>query len=170
MNAPVGGLFTSRINQQLREVKGYTYGMFSGITAGHDDGPFAVRGSVRTPVTGAALGDLYKELDAIRARPLGAEELGRARNAKLRSLPGEFDTNRAVADAWAAGLPPDHMVRLPARYAAVTAASAFAAARRAGPRDHGGGRRPRRSVPNHGRERRITAEPSAMGIGGEGSQ
>jgi len=174
MNAPVGGLFTSRINQQLREVKGYTYGMFSGFTAGREDGLFAVRGSVRTPVTGAALGDLYKELDAIRARPLGAEELGRARNAKLRSLPGEFDTNRAVtdayADAWAAGLPPDHVVRLPARYAAVTAASAFAAARRAGPRDHGGGRRPRRSVPNHGRERRITAEPSAMGIGGEGSQ
>ena len=52
MNAPVGGLFTSRINQQLRELKGYTYGMFSGMTAGHDDGPFAVRGSVRTPVTG----------------------------------------------------------------------------------------------------------------------
>jgi zinc protease len=133
MNAALGGLFTSRINQRLREVKGYTYGMFSGYTEGRDDGLFAVRGSVRTPVTGAALGDLYKELDAIRARPLGAEELARARNARLRSLPGEFDTNRAVADAyadaWAAGLPPDHVVRLPSRYAAVTAASAFAAAR-----------------------------------------
>jgi len=114
-------------------VKGYTYGMFSGFTAGRDDGLFAVRGSVRTPVTGVALGDLYKELDAIRARPLGAEELARSRNAKLRSLPGEFDTNRAVADAyadaWAAGLPPDHVVTLPARFAAVTAATAFAAAR-----------------------------------------
>ena len=106
---------------------------FSGFTAGREDGLFAVRGSVRTPVTGAALGDLYKELAAIRARPHGAEELGRARNAKLRSLPGEFDTRRAIADAyadaWAAGLPPDHVVRLPARYAAVTAASAFGAAR-----------------------------------------
>jgi len=77
MNAPVGGLFTSRINQQLREVKGYTYGMFSGITAGHDDGPFAVRGSVRTPVTGAALDDLYKELDA-RARSAARSLHGRA--------------------------------------------------------------------------------------------
>jgi zinc protease len=134
MNAALGGLFTSRINQQLREMKGYTCGMFSGMTAGHDDGRFAVRGSVRTPMTGAALGDLYKQLDA-RARS-APEELARARNAKLRSLLGEFATNREVADAWAAGLPPDHVVRLPARYAAVTAPSAFAAARarRAGPR------------------------------------
>jgi hypothetical protein len=77
MNAALGGLFTSRINQQLREMKGYTCGMFSGMTAGHDDGRFAVRGSVRTPMTGAALGDLYKQLDA-RARSAPRSSPGRA--------------------------------------------------------------------------------------------
>ena len=89
-------------------------------------------------MTGAALSELYKESTrCARARSAPRSWRGRA-TRKLRSLPGEFDTNRAVADAyadaWAAGLPPDHVVRLPARYAAVTAAGLR---RRARPRRAG---------------------------------
>ena len=134
MNAALGGLFTSRINMQLREVKGYTYGMFSGYTLGRERGQFGIRGSVRTDVTGASLVDIAKEVDGIRARPLGAAELGRVRNAELLSLPGLFDTNGAVvagyAGNWSAGLPLAAITDLPRQYGAVTAASALKAARR----------------------------------------
>jgi len=134
MNAALGGLFTSRINNQLREVKGYTYGIFSGYAMGRERGQFGIRGSVRTDVTGAALADMWKEIDGMRAKPMGAAELGRVRNAQLLSLPGRFDTNVAVvggyAGNWSAGQPLGAIAALPAKYGAVTAATALKAARR----------------------------------------
>ena len=132
MNAAMGGLFTSRINNQLREVKGYTYGIYSNYDMGQQVGSFGVRGSVRTDVTGAALIDMFKEIDGMRAKPMGLDELNRVRNAQLLALPGLFDTNRAVVDGyandWVRGLPADSIVKLPAKLAAVTAASALDAA------------------------------------------
>ena len=133
MNAALGGLFTSRINNQLREVKGYTYGIFSGYGMGRERGQFSIRGSVRTDVTGAALVDMFKEIDGMRAKPMGAAELQRVRNAQLLSLPGLFDTNGAVvagyAANWAAGQPLGAISQLPARYMGVTSATALKAAR-----------------------------------------
>jgi zinc protease len=133
MNAALGGLFTSRINHQLREVKGYTYGIYSGYAMGRERGQFGIYGSVRTDVTGAALADLFKEVDGMRAKPMGAAELKRVRNAQLLSLPGLFDTNGAVvagyAGNWSAGLPLTTITELPRKYAAVTSAAALKAAR-----------------------------------------
>ncbi len=133
MNAALGGLFTSRINTQLREVKGYTYGVYSGYTMGRERGQFGIRGSVRTDVTGAALADTWKEIAGIRAKPMGAAELGRVRNAQLLSLPGLFDTNFAVvsgyAGNWSSGLPLTAITDLPKKYGAVTAATALKAAK-----------------------------------------
>ena len=133
MNAGMGGLFTSRINTQLREVKGYTYGIYSGFTMGQAIGSFSIRGSVRTDVTGAALTDMFTEINGMRAKPMGADELNRVRNAELLALPGLFDTNRAVVDGyardWVRGLPADSIVKLPGKLAAVTAASALDAAK-----------------------------------------
>jgi zinc protease len=132
MNAALGGLFTSRINNQLREVKGYTYGIYSGYSMGRERGQFGIRGSVRTDVTGAALTDMWKEIEGMRAQPMGAAELNRVRNAQLLSLPGLFDTNGAVvagyAGNWTAGQPLSAITDLPAKYGAVTAASALKAA------------------------------------------
>lgn len=132
MNAALGGLFTSRINNQLREVKGYTYGIYSGYTLGRERGQFGIRGSVRTDVTGAALVDMWKEIAGMRAKPMGAAELNRVRNAQLLSLPGLFDTNGAVvggyAGNWSTGQPLSAITELPAKYAAVTSASALKAA------------------------------------------
>ena len=133
MNAALGGLFTSRINTQLREVKGYTYGIFSGYAMGRERGQFSIQGSVRTDVTGASLTDIGKEIQGMRAQPMGAAELQRVRNAQLLSLPGLFDTNAAVVAGyggnWSVGRPLDAIVALPAQYQAVTAASALKAAR-----------------------------------------
>lgn len=132
MNAAMGGLFTSRINTLLREVKGYTYGIYSTYTMGRESGIFGVRGGVRTDVTGAAVSDVWNEIEAMRAKPLGKDELTRVRNALLLSLPGQFETGRVIAssyaDAWSLDLPEDYIVRQPARLATVTAARAFAAA------------------------------------------
>jgi zinc protease len=133
MNAGLGGLFTSRINSQLREVKGYSYGVFSNYSMGREVGQFGIRGSVRTEVTGAALVDLFKEVDGMRAAPMQSDELNRVRNAQLLALPGLFDTNSAVAETyaieWARGLPVDSIVKRPGKYAGVTAKSAFDAAK-----------------------------------------
>ena len=133
MNAALGGLFTSRINTQLREVKGYTYGVSSAYMQGRETGLFGLHGSVQSDVTGAALEDVFKEFEAIRARPMGQAELRRVRNALLLSLPGQFDTNQAIVDgyasAWSLGLPDDHIARLPTKLKAVNAASAWQAAR-----------------------------------------
>ncbi|MDC8787232.1 M16 family metallopeptidase [Roseateles koreensis] len=134
MNNALGGSFTSRINQQLREVKGYTYGIYSHFNMGREQGQFGIRGSVRTDVTGAALQDMFTEIRAVRAKPLPAEEVARARNAQLLSLPGMLDTNQVVAASfaglWALGLPEDYLVKLPAKLGAVTPASAYRAALR----------------------------------------
>lgn len=132
MNAALGGLFTSRINHQLREVKGYSYGVFSGYGMGRERGQFSIQGSVRTDVTGAALADMWKEIAAMRAQPMGAAELKRVRNAQLLSLPGLFDTNGAVvagyAGNWSSGQPLSTITELPDKYAAVTSAAALKAA------------------------------------------
>jgi zinc protease len=132
MNDALGGLFTSRINNQLREVKGYTYGVYSFYSMGRDSGQFNIRGSVRTDVTGPALVDMFKEIDGMRAKPMEAAELNRVRNSNLLSLPGQFDTNRVVvgsyANYWTWERPLNAIVQLPGKISAVTAASAFKAA------------------------------------------
>lgn len=133
MNDALGGLFTSRINTQLREVKGYTYGVSSAYRMGRVTGQFGLRGSVRTDVTGAALVDIFKEIDGMRAKPMMPDELGRVRNSQMLALPGLFDTNSGVAQAyahdWARGLPANSIITLPGKLAAVSAASALDAAR-----------------------------------------
>lgn len=133
MNAALGGLFTSRINHELREVKGYTYGIYSSYAMERDSGMFSVRGDVRSDVTGAALAELFKQLQAMRATPLGRAELEKARNAELLALPGLYDTNVVVANSyasrWALGLADDSVVKLPGQIAAVTVKSAYQALR-----------------------------------------
>ncbi|MEO3690242.1 M16 family metallopeptidase [Roseateles paludis] len=133
MNAALGGLFTSRINQQLREVKGYTYGIYSGFQMGRERGSFGLYGSVRSDVTGAALQDIAREVTAMRKTPMGTPELSRVRNAVMLALPGQFDTNAAVvqgyANQWVIGQPIEALRALPAQLGSVTAATALQAAR-----------------------------------------
>ena len=62
MNLILGGLFSSRINLNLREDHGYTYGAFSQFVFRKDAGPFWVGSAVRTDVTAPAVAEIFKEL------------------------------------------------------------------------------------------------------------
>jgi zinc protease len=132
MNAALGGLFSSRINLNLREEKGYSYGMFSAFRYDRTPGPFVIAGSVRTDATGAAVSEIFKELRAIRATPLPAAELAGARDSQVYSLPGQFETNSAIgaslAETYVFDLPPDYWRTLPDQFRRVTAAQVQAAA------------------------------------------
>jgi zinc protease len=132
MNAALGGLFSSRINNLLREQKGYSYGMFSQFRYDRTPGPFAVAGSVRSDVTGASVTDIFAELRRIREQPMPAPELAAARNAQMLSLPVQFETNEGIgasmAELFVFGLPADYYQALPAQFAAVTAQQAQEAA------------------------------------------
>jgi zinc protease len=134
MNAALGGLFSSRINNNLREDKGYSYGVFSQFRYDRTPGPFTIAGSVRTDVTGASVREIFKEVEAMRAQPLGSSELAGARNSQLLSLPGQFETNRGIgerlAETFVFALPLDYHSALPAQFAQVSAVQVQAAARK----------------------------------------
>lgn len=132
MNAALGGLFSSRINLNLREEKGYSYGVFSTFRYHRTPGPFAIAGSVRTDVTGPSVAEIFKEVNGMRARPLPGPELAGARDSQVYSLPGRFETNSGIGDSLAEtyifDLPADYWRTLPERLRAVTAAQVQAAA------------------------------------------
>ena len=134
MNAALGGLFSSRINLNLREDKGYSYGVFSGVGYHRTPGPFTIAGSVRTDVTGASVSEIFREVDGMRARPLPPAELAGARDAQVYSLPGQFETNSGIgaslAETYIFDLPADYWRALPDRFRAVTAAQVQAVAQK----------------------------------------
>jgi zinc protease len=134
MNAALGGLFSSRINNNLREQKGYSYGMFSQFRYDRTPGPFAVAGSVRTDVTGPSVTEIFKEVARMREQPMKAAELAGARNSQVLSLPDQFETNDGIgaslAQLFVFGLPDDYYQQLPARLSAVTARQAQDVARK----------------------------------------
>ena len=70
MNTALGGLFSSRINMNLREQHGYTYGAQSQFTFRKSAGPFQVASGVRTDVTGPAAAEMIKELKGMAAAPM----------------------------------------------------------------------------------------------------
>ncbi len=133
LNAALGGLFSSRLNNLLREQRGYTYGVGSSFQFRRQPGPFTIATSVRTDVTGAALKDIFGQVRDIAAKPMPAAELAGARNSLVLSLPGQFESNRNVeaslANIFIYDLGPDYYSALPARYASVTAAQVQAGAR-----------------------------------------
>src|SRR5688572_32695899 len=79
MNIALGGLFSSRINMNLREKNGYTYGASSQFTFRRAAGPFQVGSGVRTDVTGPSVSEIFKEIRGMVEKPLGPEELQRAK-------------------------------------------------------------------------------------------
>ena len=128
VNTMLGGLFSSRINMNLREEHGYTYGAFSRFLFLRGTGPFLAGASVRTDVTAPAAKELFKELDRIRTSPLTADELKMSKDSLIRSLPGDFETTTGtvaqVANLWTYNLPLDYYRTYPAKIEAVTSEQA----------------------------------------------
>ena len=132
MNTMLGGLFSSRINMNLREEHGYTYGAASFFWYYRGTGPFITYALVRTDVTAPATEQMFKELDGIHTKPLTDAELRMAKNSIIRSLPGSFESaasvNGQLADLWMFGLPLDYYTKLPEQIEGVTSADAQSAA------------------------------------------
>ena len=101
MNAVLGGLFNSRINLNLREVHGYTYGASSGFDWRRDAGPFVVSTAVKSDVTGAAVREILGEIDRIRADEIATDELSLATSYLDGVFPIRFETTAAIAAALA---------------------------------------------------------------------
>ena len=100
MNNAFGGTFSSRLNLNLREDKGYTYGAFSTFVMRKSAGPFFALAGVRTDVTGSALGEMLKEAAGMSTKPLTDDELHLAKDNLVRSLPGDFETDQSTAGSF----------------------------------------------------------------------
>ena len=96
MNTILGGSFTSRLNSNLREDKGYTYGAGSGFAMRQEPGPFVARAAVNTPVTDKAVVEFLRELRRLADEPVGDVELDRARKYLALLLPQRFETVASV--------------------------------------------------------------------------
>jgi zinc protease len=101
MNAVLGGLFGSRINLNLREAHGYTYGASSFYDWRRGPGPFVVSTAVESEVTAPALREILMEIDRIRDEKISAEELSLARDYLEGVFPIRYETTAAIASALA---------------------------------------------------------------------
>ena len=101
INAVLGGLFGSRINLNLREAHGYTYGASSFYDWRRGPGPFVVSTAVESEVTEPALREILMEIDRIRDEKISAEELSLARDYLEGVFPIRYETTAAIASALA---------------------------------------------------------------------
>ena len=135
LNMVMGGQFVSRINQNLREAKGYTYGASTAFDWRVGRGPFRLQTSVQTAATVDAIREAVREVADIRgARPASDEELAVAQAALTRGFPRTLETAAQIARAGVQialhGLPADAYAQFPRRIAAISAADVRRAAER----------------------------------------
>jgi zinc protease len=124
MNLILGGMFSSRINLDLREAKAYTYGAHSGFALRHGAGAFAAGGAMFAEHTVDAVHALLTQISRMRTEPVTAEELADAKeNAKL-ALPARFESvdelTGVLEDVAVYGMPLDEYAQRAARIDAVT--------------------------------------------------
>jgi zinc protease len=124
MNAVLGGQFTSRVNMNLREDKGWAYGAYSVLFDARGQRPWLLYAPVQTDRTVDAIKELQREVgDYIGDRPAEAEEIQRIVTNAVRSLPGQFETAGAVLGAMLDnarfGRPDDYVTSLQDQYAQI---------------------------------------------------
>jgi predicted Zn-dependent peptidase len=120
----LGGTFNSRLNHQLREVKGYTYGARGGFELGRDSGIFSASASVHTEVTAESVVDALAEIAKIRESGVTEDELVSTKAYRTGSLPIALQTPGSIGGALAQivefGLPDDYYTRKYTEYTALT--------------------------------------------------
>jgi zinc protease len=126
LNTVLGGAFVSRINLNLREDKGYTYGVRTGFELRRGIGPFVVQTSVATNATADAVRETLKELrDISGPRPVTPEELSMAKDSVSKGYPRGFETvsqvARSIAQLALHGLPDTYFEDFIPRLSAITA-------------------------------------------------
>ncbi|MEQ8857621.1 MAG: pitrilysin family protein [Pseudomonadales bacterium] len=99
-NDVLGGSFSARLNMNLREDKHWSYGARSIIADARGPQPFLMFAPVQTDQTAAAMAELRHELEAlVGARPPSAEEIAKVKDQSTLTLPGRWETHRAILDA-----------------------------------------------------------------------
>ena len=91
LNTILGGSFTSRLNQNLREEHGYSYGASSRFDMRLSAGPFFAGAGVQTDKTAESIREFFNELTAI-GKPVAADELTKAKNYVAFGFPSNFET------------------------------------------------------------------------------
>jgi zinc protease len=125
MNSIVGGGASARLFMNLREEKGYTYGVYSGFTALKYPGPWSAGGDVRTEVTEGAMTEFMRELNRIRDEKVPAAELEEQKRSIVASFalslesPSQLLNYEVIRKVY--GLPADYWETYPTRIMAVTA-------------------------------------------------
>ncbi len=135
MNSFFGEQFQSRLNANIREDKGYSYGVGSRFAFGHGPGAFRAGGEIVTTSSDKALVEFMKEIDGIRgARPITDDEFTAAKNALIQGLPAQFASvagvGRAIAALYLQDLPEDYYKTFPTAVKSVTKDAVLEAARR----------------------------------------
>ena len=134
-NALFGGNFTSRVNMNLREDKGWSYGARSQVSGGRGPRTFMISAPVQTDQTKGALAELRKELtDIVGRKPPTASELDTVRTNTLLGMPSRWETSGAVInslmDIHQFNLPADYWSNYASTYRAATPAEIEAMAKR----------------------------------------
>jgi zinc protease len=127
MNSILGGQFTSRVNLNLREDKGYTYGARSGWSFRRGAGPFSASADVQTAVTSESVQEFMKELNGIRGSiPVTQKELEYNKQSIIRRYPGAFETvgqiSNQLSNLVVFGLPDSYFNEYISKVNAVTVA------------------------------------------------
>lgn len=135
MNTMLGGMFQSRLNANIREEKGYSYGVSSSFAYGKGPGAFRTGGDIVGEKTDAALVEFMKELRGILGeRPVTDDELQTAKASLIQRLPGTFASvsaiNGALTTLWTQGLPDDYYQQYTKAVAAVTKADVLRVAKK----------------------------------------
>jgi len=140
MNRVLGQGPSSRLFRNIREQKGYTYGIGSGFAASRMTNYFSASTSVRTEVTEPALAELLKEFRAIRETPVPADELADAKSAIVASFVLGLESAASVLGRWMDqrqyGLPEDYWDTYAQKVQAVTAADVQRVAKKYVPLDN----------------------------------
>lgn len=134
LNSLFGGKFTSRVNLNLRERLGITYGAFSRLTDRRSAGPFTVACAVSNQAVGLAATEILRELDRLRTEPVDPSELEETRSYLLGVLPYGLQTIEGLAsrlrDIALFDLPLDQMERTIVEYRSLDAEQLLELARR----------------------------------------
>lgn len=120
-----GGMFSSRLNMNLREEKGWSYGASAGTVGMKDHGTFSASSSVQADQTAPAVLEMIKEMTDQAARVPTDAEMARVRDSLVKALPGTFESNATTAgvfaDSFSLGLPLDTWASYPAAVNGVSA-------------------------------------------------
>ncbi|MFU8822004.1 MAG: M16 family metallopeptidase [Gammaproteobacteria bacterium] len=132
-NGVFGGTFTSRINMNLRDEKGWSYGVGSSASSAQGQRPWIISAPVQIDRAADAILELRRELQEFTGdNPATGEEVDKIRNSRIRSLPGSYETASAVLGTISRivsyGWPDDHVIREQQRTQAISVEEVRAAA------------------------------------------